>query len=103
MPDDPDLGPDALGTGGCLRVVIEKDEGELQWVHFFGLSHNPFVEMSKTTRKSPWQLGYGCQGQRQSLPYRVTFQQLRPTEASYPGCYPVSCWMQAQSSGLKRT
>ena len=57
MPDQPDFDPDAPGTGGCLWVEIESDEGELEWVHFFGLSHNAFVEMSKTARKPPWQVG----------------------------------------------
>jgi hypothetical protein len=55
MTDSPEFDPDAPGTGGCLWVEIENDQGELEWAHFFGLSHNAFVHMSKTARKPPWQ------------------------------------------------
>jgi hypothetical protein len=55
-PEDPDFDPDAPGSA-CLWVEIEGENGELEWVHFFGLSHNAFLEMSKTARKPPWQLG----------------------------------------------
>jgi hypothetical protein len=54
-PDALDFDPDAPGTGGCLWVEIPNDDGKLEWVHFFGLSHNAFVEMSKTARTPPWQ------------------------------------------------
>jgi hypothetical protein len=55
-PDDPDFDPDAPG-GACLWVEVEGENGELEWAHFFGLSHNAFVRMSKTARKPPWQTG----------------------------------------------
>lgn len=55
-PDALDFDPDAPGTGGCLWVEIPNDDGTLEWVHFYGLSHNAFVEMSKTARTPPWQM-----------------------------------------------
>ena len=30
------------------------DNGETDWIHFFGLSHNAFMEMSKNAKTPPW-------------------------------------------------
>ncbi len=49
--------PDQPGTGPCLWVEVTHENGESEWVHFIGLSHNAFVEMRKTARKPPWQVG----------------------------------------------
>ena len=35
-------------------MEIADDNGETEWIHFFGLSHNAFVEMSKTEKTPPW-------------------------------------------------
>ena len=53
-PEDPNFDPDQPGTSGCMWVEIADDNGETEWIHFFGLSHNAFVEMSKTEKTPPW-------------------------------------------------
>ncbi|MCB2008365.1 MAG: hypothetical protein KDH93_25370 [Rhodoferax sp.] len=35
-------------------MEITDDNGETEWIHFFGLSHTASVEMSKTAKNPPW-------------------------------------------------
>ena len=53
-PDGPVSDPDQPGSSGCMWVEITHDNGETEWIHFFGLSHNAFVEMSKIEKTPPW-------------------------------------------------
>jgi len=53
--DSLDFDPDQPGTGPCLWVEVTDESGGAEWIHFMGLSHNAFVEMSKTAKKPPWQ------------------------------------------------
>jgi hypothetical protein len=53
-PEDPNFDPDQRGTSGCMWVEITDDNGETEWIHFFGLSHTAAVEMSKTEKTPPW-------------------------------------------------
>ena len=53
-PNEPGFDPDEPGTGGCLWVEITDDNGETEWIHFFGLSQTACVAMSKTAKTPPW-------------------------------------------------
>ena len=53
-PEDPKFDPDQPGTSGCMWVEIVDDNGEMEWMHFVGLSHNAFMEMSKSAKTPPW-------------------------------------------------